>query len=243
MFKNTFNSNELIKEEETININNTNEKIFMNLYPIMIDDSSPKHYNNQSKFINFMKEKRRTKNLPTNEKKEKEDLLDTDGTYKINETFLESIVKAHCPLNKKKVHLTIGKFMKNSCLMEKIRKECQTDNMETPENLCNIIAQNMSYVEYKKNKSIYKVGDQGDKLFFIIKGKVNIYRPIKVKVKMSFKDYLLYCLLLSKYKEDFLLNQILMAYCKTIPIMFPEELKKTFQILFKMKLLKKFKMK
>jgi CRP-like cAMP-binding protein len=97
----------------------------------------------------------------------------------------------------------------------------------------------MSYVEYKKNKSIYKVGDKGDKLFFIIKGKVNIYRPIKVKVKMSFKDYLSYCLLLSKYKEDFLLNQILMTYCKTIPIMFPEELKKTFQILFKMKLLDK----
>ena len=167
------------------------------------------------------------------------DLLDTDGTYKINDTFLESIVKERCPLNKKKVHLTIDKFIKNSFLMDKIKKEFQTDNNEPPENLCLTIAQNMSYIEYKRNKSIYKVGDNGDKLYFIIKGKVNIYKPVKIKTKMTFKDYLLYCLLLNKYKEDFLLNKIFNTYFKIIPIMFIEEIKKTFNILFKMELTEK----
>ena len=123
--------------------------------------------------------------------------------------------------------------------MDKIKKEFQTDNNEPPENLCLTIAQNMSYIEYKRNKSIYKVGDNGDKLYFIIKGKVNIYKPVKIKTKMTFKDYLLYCLLLNKYKEDFLLNKIFNTYFKIIPIMFIEEIKKTFNILFKMKLTEK----
>lgn len=239
MLKNSYNSKELLEEDQDLNINKDNKKIFMNLYPVMIDDSSPKHYNNHSKYTNVVNEKRKNKKLNTNPKKEKDDLLNVDGTYIINDIFFESIVKDNCPLNKKKVQLTIGKFMKKSDLMEKIRKEFQADNNETPENLCNIIASNMSFVEYKKNKAIYKVGDNADKLFFVIKGKVNIYKPIKVKVKMSFKDYLLYCLLLIRYKEEFLLNKILIKYCKTIPIMFIEEIKKTFNILFKMKLLEK----
>ena len=123
--------------------------------------------------------------------------------------------------------------------MDKIKKEFQTDNNEPPENLCLTIAQNMSYIEYKRNKSIYKVGDNGDKLYFIIKGKVNIYKPVKIKTKMTFKDFLLYCLLLNKYKEDFLLNKIFNTYFKIIPIMFIEEIKKTFNILFKMELTEK----
>ena len=97
----------------------------------------------------------------------------------------------------------------------------------------------MSYIEYKRNKSIYKVGDISDKLYLIIRGQVNIYKPVKIKVKMSFKDYLLYCLLLNKYKEEYLLNKMLMTYVKIIPIMFIDEIKKAFNILFRLKLLKK----
>ena len=234
-------SDEFIEEKETLNNNDSQrnkEKIFMKLYPTKIDDTSPKYSNYyQSKFSNYMKERKKVKKLSNTD--DLKDLLDTDGTYKINDTFLESIVKERCPLNKKKVHLTIDKFIKNSFLMDKIKKEFQTDNNEPPENLCLTIAQNMSYIEYKRNKSIYKVGDNGDKLYFIIKGKVNIYKPVKIKTKMTFKDYLLYCLLLNKYKEDFLLNKIFNTYFKIIPIMFIEEIKKTFNILFKMELTEK----
>ena len=241
MFKKNADSNEYIEEKETLNNKESQknrEKIFMKLYPTNIDDNSPKYSNYyQTKFSNYMKEKKKVKKLSNTDNLD--DLFDTDGTYKINDTFLESIVKERCPLNKKKVHLTIDKFIKNSFLMEKIKKEFQTDNNESPENLCLTIAQNLSYTEYKRNKSIYKVGDNGDKLYFIIKGKVNIYKPIKINSKMTFKDYLLYCLLLNKYKEDFLLNKIFNTYFKIIPIMFIDEIKKAFNILFKMELTEK----
>ena len=232
-----------LKVNENLNDDNNNnkEKIFMNLYPSIVNDFSPKFNYYQSKFSNFTKIKRKNKRLTTNEEKEKENLLDKDGTYKINDFFLDLIIKERCPLNKKKVYLTISKYIKNSFLFEKIEKENQTDNNETPENLCLTIAQNMSYIEYKKYKSIYKVGDIGDKLYLIIKGKVNMYKPVKIKCKMSFKDYLLYCLLLNKYKEEYLLNKMLMTYVKTIPIMFIDEIKKAFNILFKIRLFKKIK--
>ena len=231
-----------LKVNENLNDDNNNkEKIFMNLYPSIVNDFSPKHNYYQSKFSNFTKIKRKNKRLTTNEEKEKENLLNEDGTYKINDFFLDLIIKERCPLNKKKVYLTISKYIKNSFLFEKIQKESQTDNNETPENLCLTIAQNMSYIEYKKYKSIYKVGDIGDKLYLIIKGKVNMYKPVKIKCKMSFKDYLLYCLLLNKYKEEYLLNKMLMTYVKTIPIMFIDEIKKAFNILFKIRLFKKIK--
>ena len=240
MIKKNLGSNEFIEEKETLNNNSykNQEKIFMKLYPTKIDDSSSKYSNYyQLKFPNYTKEKKKVKKLSNTE--ESKDLFEADGTYKINDTFLESIVKERCPLNKKKVHLTIDKIIKNSFLMEKIKKEFQTDNNEPPENLCLTIAQNMSFIEYKRNKSIYKVGDNGDKLYFIIKGKVNIYKPIKIKTKMTFKDYLLYCLLLNKYKEDFLLNKLFNTYFKLIPIMFIDEIKKTFNIVFKMELTEK----
>ena len=237
MLKNNSNTNESDLDNENLN-DIKEEKKFMNLYPIILEDVSPKHpHHYQSKNTNFSKEKRKFQNLTTKNGREEEDIYDSDGTYKINDSFLELIVKERCPLSKKKVHQTIGKIIKNSDLLEKIKKESKEDNNpESPENLCVIVAQNMSYTEYKNNKFIYKVGDKGDKLYFIIRGQVNIFKPVQIKAKMTFQDYLSYCLLLNKYKEEYLLNKILMSYFKTIPLMFIEEIKKTFIILFKLKL-------
>ena len=227
---------------DNINIDNNDiyqkklEKKFMQLYPTFVDDSSPKNNNNNFKFSNYSKEKKRTQRLSIKDERVKEELLDVDGTYKLNDLFLQLILKERCPLSKKKIYQTIEKYIKSSCLMKKIMKEMNSDNNDNIDNLCFSIAQNMSYVEYKKNKSIYKVGDKGLKLFLIIRGKVNIYKPVKITAKMSFKEYLMYCLLLYKHKEEYLLNKIITNYCKLIPIMFTEEITKAYNILFKIEL-------
>ena len=123
--------------------------------------------------------------------------------------------------------------------MEKILNECQLDNGESPENLSYSIAQNMSFFEYKKNKSIFKLGDIGDMLFFIIKGKLKLFKPKAINVQMSLKDYLSYCLMLMNNKGDILLNKMLEKYYDLIPIKIVEEIKKVYHILFKIKLFEK----
>ena len=228
----SFNKNPDFKKEE---------KIFMNLYPIVEKDNSSKNNNNNETQIIRSREKKRTRRISTNSDSLKNELLDKDGTYKMNDIFLISIIKERCPLNKKIVFLTISKFIKHSSLMEKIVNECQIDNNETPENLANTLAQNMSFIEYKKNRCIFKLGDYDDNFYFIISGKVKIYKIKTINVKMSFKEYLSYCLLLNKNKEDFLLNQILSHYEKIIPIKIVEEIKKTFNIVFKIKLFEKIR--
>ena len=236
MLNNNYASDESSSENGNLDTKNDYqqklEKRFMQLYPTFVDDSSPKH--NNSQFSNFSK--KRIQKLNAKDEKLKEELLDLDGTYKMNDLFLQLILKERCPLSKKKVYQTIEKFIKHSHLMEKIMKEMNSDNNENNDNICFLIAQNMSYVEYKHNKSIYKVGDNGAKLFLIIRGKVNIYKPVKLNAKMSFKEYLMYCLLLHKHKEEYLLNKILTNYCKKIPIMFTDELTKAYNILFRIEL-------
>ena len=227
-------SDESISENGNINNNNDNnqkrEKSFMQLYPVCVEDSSPKNNNN------YKAVKKRTHLSSTKDEILKEALLNEDGTYKINDLFLQLILKERSPLSKKKVHQTIVKFLQKSALIEKINREMNSVDELNFDNICLLIAQNMSFVEYKKNKSIYKVGDNGIKLFLIIRGKVNIYKPVKLHTQMTFKDYLLYCLLLHKHREDYLLNKIVSKYCKIIPIIFTDEIIKAFTILFKIEL-------
>ena len=229
--------------DETSQIYQKEEKIFMRLYPPILEEKkSPKNNtnnnNNLSRFSrsNIRKKSRRYSALDESIKNQ---LLDNDGTYKINEIFLQSIIRERCPLNKKTVFLTISKCIKNSSLMEKILNECQLDNGESTENLSYSIAQNMSFAEYKQNRCVFKLGDISDYLFFIIKGKLKLFQPKTIKALMSLKDYLSYCLMLMNNKEDVLLNKMLEKYYGLIPIKIVEEIKKVYHILFKIKLFEK----
>jgi len=228
--------------DETSQIYQKEEKKFMRLYPILEEKNSQNNNsNNNNNLSRFSRSKDRKKSRRYSALDEsiKSQLLDSDGTYKINEIFLQSIIRERCPLNKKTVFLTISKCIKNSSLMEKILNECQLDNGESPENLPNSIAQNMTFVEYKQNKSVFKLGDIGDMLFFIIKGKLKLFKPKSINASMSLKDYLSYCLMLMNNKEDILLNKMLEKYYDLIPIKIVEEIKKVYHILFKIKLFEK----
>ena len=227
--------------DETSQIYQKEEKIFMRLYPILEAKSNQRNSTNNNNLSRFSrsKERKKSRRYSTLDESTKNQLLDNDGTYIINDIFLQSIIRERCPLNKKIVFLTISKRIKNSSLMEKILNECQLDNGESPENLSYSIAQNMSFVEYKQNKCVFKLGDNSDFLFFIIKGKLKIFQPKTIKALMSLKDYLSYCLMLMNNKEDILLNKMLAKYYNLIPIKIVEEIKKIYHILFKIKLFEK----
>ena len=159
----------------------------------------------------------------------------------INENFFGNLLKNS--LSKKIVCNTINKFIiqTGSNFMEKIKNESSEFNSEEkePKNLSLSVVQKMSYCEFKKGKTIFKVGELKDKLFFVIKGKILSFKPKKVtEMKMSLREYLSYCLLLVKNKEDFLLNKILEANSRLIPVISTEEIKNSFKILFKTDLCK-----
>ena len=214
----------------------------MNLYPILEEKKIPKiNTNNNNHLSRFSRSKDRKKSRRYSAMDEalKNQLLDDDGTYKINEIFLQSIIRERCSLNKKTIFLTISKCIKHSSLMEKILNECQKDNGDSLDNITYTLAQNMSFVEYKQNKSVFKLGDNSDKMYFIIKGKFRLLKPKAIKEKMSLREYLSYCLMLMNNKEDILLNKILGKYYDLIPIKIVEEIKKVYHILFKIKLFEK----
>ena len=114
-------NNESESLDETSQIYQKEEKIFMKLYPIVEQKNIQKNNtnNNLSRFSRS-KERKKSKRYSALDESIKSQLLDDDGTYKINEIFLQSIIRERSPLNKKTVLLTISKYIKHSSLMEKI---------------------------------------------------------------------------------------------------------------------------
>ena len=161
--------------------------------------------------------------------------------FQINDNFFENILKNN--LSRKIVNNTINRFITetNNSFIEKIKNDSAEFNSEenATKNLSLSVVQNMSYSEFKKGKSVFRVGELKDKLFFIIKGKILSFKPIKkIGVKMSLREYLSYCLLLIKNKEEFLLNKVLEANYRKIPVISAEEIKHSYNILFKIDLCK-----
>ena len=152
--------------------------------------------------------------------------------YDMNEEFLESLLQRKSYFDKNKTINTICDFIKNSKLIKKLESETSDKKMDSEMLILNC-AKSLGYVKLEKGEVLFKIGDIGDKFFFILSGKINILKLKELKkIYMTNVEYLQYCIFLINNKEDYILNEVFKKNKKVLDITNIEDIIKLYRIVF-----------
>ena len=236
----TSNSEEEEEEEKKLDKSaesnlNINLPSLTPLYPQIRDES----YFDEN--ITNIKIARLSEELPSLRKENltMEELDNQNKREKINfsETFLNDLTKVPCKLPKSNIIEVVSVFIRHSTLINKLESSYKWKNEEELNNLCNLISKTLSYEKHKKGDIIFKIGDNGNKFYFILNGYVSILKMKEIpKIKMSYLQYFNLCLRLLKEKENYILEETLKKNSALVPIKSIEQLNKLYIIIFKKKL-------
>ena len=75
------------------------------------------------------------------------------------------------------------------------KKIKENSEIEKLEKICSVI----KYETFNKDETIISYGEEGDKFYILLNGKVNLYRPIYSQKKLTLKEYIIY---LNSIKND-----------------------------------------
>ena len=155
----------------------------------------------------------------------------------LSENFLQNLIKRPCPLDKDQIISDMSKFIQNTTLIQKIQKEFQSDKKSDINELSIMCAEILNYIELKRGKILFRIGDIGDRFYFILKGKVSILKLKEIpNIKMTYHDYIDYCFFLLKEKEIYIFNEILRKNENILALNSEQEVKAIHKILFLKKL-------
>ena len=219
------------EEEEKEEDLNNNLSMVSPLYPPIRDESFFDENNDNSKILRLAKE---TKNI----RKESITLEELNKKkLEINDDFLQDLVKDPCPLPRINIINSVSLFIRNSTLIEKLESSYKWKNEEELTSLCNLISKNLSYEKYNKGDILFKIGEIGNKFYFILKGYISILKLKEIHMaKMSYNQYFNFCIKLLKNRELHILEETLKKNSHFIPIKDIEQLQKLYIIIFKKKL-------
>ena len=174
----------------------------------------------------FNEQKKNAKNI-TSEENNIEDI------YEMDDYFLESLLQRKTQYDKNKSINTICNFIKNSKLIKKLETDQTSDKKMDMSTMVYNCAKSLSYVKLSKGEILFKIGDVGDKFFFILKGKINILKLRELKdIYMTNVEYLQYCIFLIQKKEDYILKEVLKKNKDFLDIENPEDIIKLYRIVF-----------
>ena len=151
--------------------------------------------------------------------------------YIIDNEFLATLTNNRSNLNEGKLVNTISKFIRNSKLMQKLEEEC--DNKEDINNLSYLCAKQLAYTKIHKGEILFRIGEVGDRFYFILNGKISILKPKTFNYDMLFHEYMNYCYFLFKNNENYLLSKVLEDNYESFPILATDDVEKIHDILFK----------
>ena len=210
-------------EQQTLSHNETNINAqCYNLYPQVSSQDNP--INNDVPFIqwDFNQEKKKYQ--------EEEQINDV---YEMNDEFFESLIQRKNYFEKNKTLNTICNFIRNSKLIKKLESEYSSDKKMDSENLVLNCAKSLGYVKLEEGEILFKIGDIGEKFYFILKGKINILKLKELKnIFMTNVEYLQYCLFLDENKEDYILNEVFKKNKKIFNVTNIEDIVKLYRIIF-----------
>lgn len=154
----------------------------------------------------------------------------------LDEVFKE-IGKKDCKIPHSEVINVVSKFLRNSRLIKKIESEYQNEKKYTVSTLCHICANNLSYETIQSGKVLFKIGEVGDKFFFLLTGRLSVLKLQDIQnVKMTYTQYLDYLIYLKEQKEDYIVNEVLKKNFKLLPLSSGEDLSRLINIFFMNKL-------
>ena len=205
---------------------NKNIPFYMRLYPPLEQSSEL-----QSDFHNLLSlkiglNKPNMKYLLGKQETEYEDELTQD--------FLDEIVKPNSLMPKTKIVDVISKAIIKSKLIEKIEDDNKVSKKVNSSELSMSCAKKFSYVLVKKGENVFKIGDIGDKFYYILKGKVNILKIREIpNLYMTIMEYLNYCLFLIKGEENYLFQELIQKNYNVLQVTSAEEVISLYKIVFK----------
>ena len=160
-------------------------------------------------------------------------LKDEEENEDMTEDFLSDLVKTPCPISKNKIIDKISKFIQKSKLIEKLESDYQSDKKLESNSLSQLCAERLSYMELKPGQVVFKIGDAGDRFYFILSGNVSILKLKEIpKVDMTYIQYIQYCVFLLNSDEEYLLNEVIKANDSILSLTSIEDIKTINKIIF-----------
>ena len=199
---------------------------YFNLYP-QIETSNENNIVNNNLNINVPYIKWDFNEIPKSLEQENNDI------YEMDEEFLESLLQRKSHFDKNKTINTMCNFIRNSKLIKKLEGDNTSDKKVDMDQLVFNCAKSLGYVKLEKGEVLFKIGDIGDKFYFILSGKINILKLKELKkILMTNVEYLQYCIFLIDNKEDYILNEVFKKNKKTFDITNTEDIIRLYRIVF-----------
>ena len=153
--------------------------------------------------------------------------------YEMDEEFFESLFQRKSHYDKNKTINTMCNYIRNSKLIKKLEGDNTSEKKMDMESLVLNCAKSLGYVKLEKGNVLFKIGDIGDKFYFILDGKINILKLKELKkIYMTNVEYLQYCIFLIDNKEEYILNEVLKKNKSVIDITNNEDIIRLYRIVF-----------
>ena len=149
----------------------------------------------------------------------------------LSDLFLKELIKKPCTLSRDKIIEVMTKFIQKSPLLEKFQKDSEKE-VENNE-LSSMGAKLLSYMELKKGQILFRIGDNGDRFYFILSGRVSILKLKEINnVQMTYFEYIEYCMYLISQKEYYIFNKVKNRNMKILSINSESEVISIYKIFF-----------
>ena len=153
---------------------------------------------------------------------------------KLTPFFLEDLISENPITPRNTIIKIISKFVKNSKFIKKIESSNNNNKKLDLINLCNMCASHMKYLKIQKDEILFKIGDIGDKFYFLIKGRIAVLKIIETNnVECNFLDYLFYLQYLKQNKELNMFNEVIIKNYNNFKISSLNDFDKIYLIYFK----------
>lgn len=162
---------------------------------------------------------------------------ENDNSDLLSDNFLKELIKKPCPLDRNKIITVMTEFIQKSPLIQKFQKDAQMDKKVENNELSKMGAENLSYMELKKGQVLFRIGDNGDRFYFILAGRISILKLKEINnVKMNYFEYLDYCMHLITQKEYYIFNKVKNRNMKIISLSSESDVISIYKIFFMKKL-------
>ena len=222
--KDALKINEILDKNEKAQKENI--PIYQKLYPplkdLFIYDENNEINNNLLKIKAQISKRLKISNFLADEQRDEMD-----------EEFLNDLIKVPCPLAKSKIINVISKFIQKSKLIEKLEIDYQSDKKIATHSLSEICAEKLNYKEFHPGEIVFKIGEPGDKFYFILNGNVSILKLKELlDIEMTYIQYINYCMFLYNSKEEYILNEVIKANHSVLNLTSIEDIKSIYKIIF-----------
>ena len=156
----------------------------------------------------------------------------------LTKEFLEELIKTPNTIPKVKILDIVSKALQNSKLIEKMEDDNKNTKKLNKEDLSIACAKKFAFKKFKKGEIIFRIGDDGDKFYYVLQGKTNILKIREIpNIYMSIIEYINYCIFLLKEGENYLFQEVIRINYKVLKVSSEEEIITLFRIWFKISLI------